>query len=217
MTDFEQRIGEIVKQLTERFNLAIAQAVDEKKTFEDGEKIFRDTIAVLDYYNCFDLESEQYENFSKVAFFRKKYDKAIYYATEAVRIAKAKERIDQATQNLHSMAFKIFEILLVTTEDFHEQIDFEGLQDYLMPEDYCIAIKNTYGARKQFKTQEDKTYLSGILKKLSQELIRQGIRQKNNGNTDGALLLFRTVSPFLNPKRAAIISNEIREMEAVNA
>ena len=69
MTEFELRINEIVKQLRERFNLAIAQAVDEKKTFEDGEAIFSDTLAVLDYYNCFDLESDQLVNFSKVAFF----------------------------------------------------------------------------------------------------------------------------------------------------
>jgi len=217
MTELDQRIGAIVKQLTERFNLAIANAVDEKKTFEDGEEIFRDTIAVLDYYNCFDQESDQLENFSKVAFFRKKYDKALYYATESVRKGKSAERVEKASENLHSMAFKIFEILLVTTEDFHEQIDFEGLQDYLMPEDYCRAIKNTYGARKRIHTDEDKKYLSGVLKTLSQELIKQGIRQKKNGNNEGALLLFKTVFPFLNPKRAAIVSKEIQEMEAVNA
>ena len=217
MTEFELRINEIVKQLRERFNLAIAQAVDEKKTFEDGEAIFSDTLAVLDYYNCFDLESDQLVNFSKVAFFRKKYDKALYYATEAVNKAKSQERKDAASENLHSMAFKIFEILLVTTEDFHEQIDFDGLQEYLLPEDYCMAMKNTYGARKRIKTDEDKNFLTGVLKTLSQELVKQGIRQKKNGNTEGALLLFKTVFPYLNPKRAAIISKEIREMEAVNA
>lgn len=217
MTEFEYRISEIVKQLKERFNMAISEAVNEKKTFEDGEKIFTDTISVLDYYNCFDLESDQLVNFSKVAFFRKKYDKALYYATEAIQKAKSQERIDAATENLHSMAFRIFEILLVTTEDFHDQIDLEDLQDYLTPEDYCIAMKNTFGARNKIKTDEDRNFISGVIKTLSQELVKQGIRQKKNGDTKSALLLFKTVFPYLNPKRAAIISNEIQEMEAANA
>ncbi|MBP5222252.1 MAG: hypothetical protein J6Z35_03715 [Lachnospiraceae bacterium] len=215
MTDLDRRIETIADQLAERFNLAISKAVDEKNRFEDGEEIFRDTIAVLDYYNCNDIESDQLLNFSKVAFFRKKYDKALFYAAEAVAKSETDGRKKNAEENLHAMAFKIFEILLVTTEDFHDQIDFEGLQEYLMPEDYCAAIRNTYSARKNIKTQEDKTFLTGVLSKLSQELIRQGVRQEKCGNREGALLLFRTVFPFLNPKKAAAVSKEIEKMEAV--
>lgn len=217
MTDFERQIEDLVKRLTERFNLAIASAVDEKKTFEDGESIFCDALAVLDYYNCHDLESDQLVNFSKVAFFRKKYAKALYYASEAVRKGKTDERVENASRNLHSMAFKLFEILLVTTEDFHDQIDFESLQEYLLPEDYCMAMKNTFASRKNIKSDEDKAFLTSLLKKLSQELIRQGFRQKENGNAEGALLLFNTVIPYVTPKKARVLSSEMKELEAATA
>ena len=213
--ELDKKVAFIVDQLVERFNLAISTAVDEKKSFDQGEEIFLDTIAVLEYYDCGDIATEQIINFSKVAFFRKEYKKALAYGMKAVDVSKTNEKKETAYMNLHEMSFKLLEILLVTTEDLKEQVTFEDIQEFLTTEDYCVAMRNTYAARKKIKTDEDKEFLAGVLNKLSKELMRQGVRQEKCGNNKDAVLLFRTVTPFLPPKKAKLVTAEIEKMEAI--
>lgn len=204
----DKQVAVIVDQLAEQFNLAISVAVDEKRTFEQGESIFREAVAVLDYYSCGEIAAEQMVNFSKVAFFRKQYDKALYYAVEA-----ADRGRQSAADNLHAMAFRLFELVLVESSETIRGVDFEDLQDVLVPEDYCRALQNVYRAARQTKTEEGRQFLAGVLKKLTHEVTRQGLRREKNGDVHGALLLQKTVLPFLNPKRAAVIAAEIKKLE----
>lgn len=216
-TGLDKQIEAIVEQLVERFNLAISIAVDDNKKFEQGEEIFQESIAVLEYYSCNDIAADQLVNFSKVAFFRKVYDKALYYAGEAVAKSESQDKEETAADNLHAMAFKIFEIILVSSEEKPGGVGFEEVQEFLTPEDYCKAIQNVYGVSRKSMAQEEKLFLAEVLKKLSFEVMRQGLRQEKCGDKKDALLLFRTVLPFLNPKRASVISAEIRKLEeAVN-
>lgn len=213
--EFDRQIEAIVKQLTEQFNLAISVAVDEDKSFEQGETIFREAVAVLEYYSCLDSAVEQLVNFSKVAFFRKKYDKALFYAIEAVN--KKESGCGDATDNLHAMAYKLFELVLVESSETMCGLTFDDLQEILVPEDYCEALKNIYNASKQAHTEEDKLLLAQVLKKVTLEVMRQGLRKKKQGETDKALLLLKTVQPFLNPKRAEVIAAEIEKLEGTGS
>ena len=204
----DKQVAAIVDQLAEQFNLAISVAVDENRTFEQGESIFREAVAVLDYYSCGEIAAEQTVNFSNLAFFRKQYDKALYYAAEA-----ADRGGQSAADNLHAMAFRLFELVLVESAETMRGVDFEDLQDILIPEDYCLALQNVYRSARQTKTEEGRQFLAGVLKKLTHEVTRQGLRREKNGDVRGALLLQKTVLPFLNPKRAAVIAAEIKKLE----
>lgn len=212
-TELDKQLEAIVDQLAERFNLAISLAVDEEKTFDQGEQVFQEALAVLEYYNCNNLVADQLINFSKVAFFRKKYDRALYYAAIATEKANVQDKIEMAHQNLHGMAFKILDLLLMHEDDAISVIDYEDLQEFLIPEDYCHALRNVYHSFQCVKSQEEKDFLSEVIKKLSLEVMKQGIRQEKKNHTDAALLLFKTALPFLNPKRAEIIKNEINKIE----
>lgn len=207
---FEEQLEMIVNQLKERFNLAIATAVDDKKSFDEAELIFQEAIGVLDCYHCYDVIAEQTMNFSKVAFFRQKYVKALYYASLAVEKSKLRESVEKNSENLHSMAYKCFEIILMR-EDV--EISFEDIEQFLVPEDYCVALLNMSEGIKHIHAETDKAFLAGVLKKLSLEVMRQGLRQEKEENKTEALKLFEMVLPFLNPKRAEIIAKEIKKLK----
>jgi len=213
-TEFDRQIEAIVEQLTEQFNLAISTAVDESKDFEQGENIFREAVAVLEYYNCVDSAIEQLVNFSKVAFFRRRYDRALFYAIEAINMSE--NGCVEAAVNLHAMAYKLFEMVLVETSETMCGVTFDDLQEVLIPEDYCEALRNIYSISKQVQTPEEQQFLAQVLKKVTLEVMRQGLRKKKQGETDKALLLLKTVHPFLNPKRAEVIGSEIEKLEGIS-
>lgn len=210
-SELDRKLSDLTDQLAEQFNLAISTAVDENKTFAQGEQIFRDAIAVLDYYGCGETAAEQLVNFSKVAYFRKEYRKALSYASEAV--SRQGDAAHGPLDHLHAMAYRLFELVLVDSENTMDGLTLEDLQEILVPEDYCQALKNVYRAAKQVKSGEEQKFLAEMLRKLAIETVRQGIRREKAGEYAEALLLFQTVLPFLNPKRAAVIAEEIRKLE----
>lgn len=212
---FDEQVELIVKQLIEKINTAISFALDESKSFEQAELIFNEAITVLVYYQCGDTAAEQLINFSKIAYFRKECRKALLFASDAVEKSTSEEMRNKALDNIHNMAFKLLEYILIN-ENSKECITFEDVQGFIMPQDYCLALQNAYDAKTRIKTKEDQTFLTGVLTKLSLEMLRQGLRQEKNKNYVDALLLLRTVLPFLNPKRAELVSKEIEKLEKLN-
>ncbi|SDB15028.1 hypothetical protein SAMN02910298_00802 [Pseudobutyrivibrio sp. YE44] len=210
---FEEQVKAVGNQLKERINLAISIAVDEDKEFKQAEEVFQEAMTVLSFYNCNDVIVEQLVNFSKVAYCRELFDKALYYAEEAVRKSVAVEGRLTAEENLHSMAYRIFELILVAPERMNGIVEIEEVEDFLKPEDFCFALDNSYNAKKQIRTEDDKVFVSTILKQISLEIMRQGLRYERNGDKEAALKLFRAVMPYLNDKRAELISEEIKKLE----
>lgn len=212
---FDEQIELIVKQLTEKINMAISYALDEKKSFEQAELIFNEAISVLVYYKCGDVASEQLINFSNISFFRKECGKALVYASDAVEKSVSESVREKASNHIHNMAFKLLEYILVNDDD-KINISFEDIQGFVSPEDYCMALQKAYEATKRIKTKDDQSFITGVLNKLSLEVLRQGLRQKKNENYFEALMLLKAVKPFLNPKRAEVVSNEIEKLESMN-
>lgn len=217
MTDLDKKVELIVNQLVERFNMATQIALDENKKFEQAQEIFEETLAVLDYYGCNENTADQLINFSKVAFFRKYYDKALGYATQAVSKSVGTQKENAASCNLHDMAFKIFENILVANDDENLGVNFDDVEEYLNPEDYCTALKHTYMSKERIKTNEDRDFFAKVFKKLTIEVMRQGIRYGNKGQAQDGLKLLKMVQPFLTQKRAQAVEQEIKKMEAVVA
>lgn len=212
---FDEQVELIVKQLIEKINTAISFALDESKSFEQAESIFNEAITVLEYYQCGDTAAEQLINFSKIAYFRKECRKGLLFASDAVEKSASEEMRNKALDNVHNMAFKLLEYILVN-ENSSDCISFDDIQDFITPQDYCLALQNAYEAKTRIKTKEDQTFLTGVLTKLSLEMLRQGLRQEKNKNYMDALLLLKTVLPFLNPKRAELVSKEIEKLEKLN-
>lgn len=212
---FDEQIELIVKQLTEKINMAISFAVDESKTFEQAEAIFNEAITVLEYYQCGDIAAEQLINFSKVAYFRKECRKALVLASDAVEKSSSDNVREKALDNVHNMAFKLLEYIIVNDDD-KINIAFEDVQGFIMPQDYCMALQKAYEATSRIKTKEDQVFITGVLSKLSLEVLRQGLRQEKNNNYADALLLLKAVRPFLNPKRTEIVCREIEKLECMN-
>ena len=212
---FDEQVELIVKQLIEKINTAISFALDESKSFEQAESIFNEAITVLEYYQCGDTAAEQLINFSKIAYFRKECRKGLLFASDAVEKSASEEMRNKALDNVHNMAFKLLEYILVN-ENSSDCISFDDIQGFITPQDYCLALQNAYDAKTRIKTKEDQTFLTGVLTKLSLEMLRQGLRQEKNKNYVDALLLLRTVLPFLNPKRAELVSKEIEKLEKLN-
>ncbi|SHK67749.1 hypothetical protein [Fibrobacter sp. UWH4] len=209
---FDEQIEMIVKQLTEKINMAISFALDETKTFEQAESIFKEAITVLEYYQCGDTAAEQLMNFSKVAYFRKECRKALLFASDAVEKCISDDMRNKALDNVHSMAFKLLEFILVNEND-KMKVTFEDVQGFIMPQDYCLALQKAYEATDRIKTKDDQTFLTSVLTKLSLEVLKQGLRREKNGDYADALMLLKAVLPFLNSKRAEIVSKEIEKME----
>ena len=209
--ELDSQVKAIADQLAEQFNLAISIAVDENQSFAQGESIFRDAISVLNYYNCTEVAVEQLNNFAKAAFFRKEYGKALYYAAEAWNRSEC--RNSKVGADLHAMAFRLLELVMVESPETMCGVGFEDLQDILTPEDYCQALRNIYCDAKKVKTAEDRQFLAGILRKITLETMRQGIRREKLGDFPAAMQLLKTALPFLNPKRAAVITEEIKKLE----
>jgi hypothetical protein len=212
---FDEQVELIVKQLIEKINTAISFALDESKSFEQAELIFNEAITVLVYYQCGDTAAEQLINFSKIAYFRKECRKGLLFASDAVEKSASEEMRNKALDNVHNMAFKLLEYILVN-ENSSDCISFDDIQGFITPQDYCLALQNAYEAKTRIKTKEDQTFLTGVLTKLSLEMLRQGLRQEKNKNYMEALLLLKTVLPFLNPKRAELVSKEIEKLEKLN-
>ena len=110
------------------------------------------------------------------------------------------------------MSFKLLVYILVNNNE-SINITFEEIQNFLLPQDYCFALQKAYEATSRIKTKDDQIFIKGVLSKLSLEILRQGLRQEKNNNYADALLLLKTDLPFLNHKRAEIISNEIKKLE----
>ena len=211
---FDKQVKVLGDQLKERINLAISIAVDEDKEFIQAEEVFQESITVLTYYNCIEAVVDQLINFSKVAYFRELFVKALYYADDAVRKSNTDELKKKAAENLHSMAFRMFELYVVEPEKMQKKLDIADIEEYLEPQDYCLALENAYKANKHIKTEDDKNFVSSVLKRISLEVMRQGLKYERNEEIDSALLLLKAVIPYLNEKRANIINDEIRKMEA---
>lgn len=212
---YDEQIELIVKQLTEKINMAISFALDETKTFEQAESIFKEAVTVLEYYHCGDTAAEQLINFSKIAYFRKECRKALLYASDAVEKSVSENVRNKSLANIHDMSFKLLEFILVN-EDNKINVTFDDVQEFITPDDYCLALQKAYEATSRIKTKDDQQFLTGVLWKLSLEVLRQGLRQEKKKNYADALILLKATLPFLNSKRSEVVSKEIEKLERVN-
>lgn len=212
---YDEQIELIVKQLTEKINMAISFALDETKTFEQAESIFKEAVTVLEYYHCGDTAAEQLINFSKIAYFRKECRKALLYASDAVEKSVSENVRNKSLANIHDMSFKLLEFILVN-EDNKINVTFDDVQEFITPDDYCLALRKAYEATSRIKTKDDQQFLTGVLWKLSLEVLRQGLRQEKKKNYADALILLKATLPFLNSKRSEVVSKEIEKLERVN-
>ncbi|OWV08105.1 MULTISPECIES: hypothetical protein [unclassified Fibrobacter] len=212
---FDEQIEQIVKQLTEKINMAISFALDESKSFELAEAIFNEAITVLEYYQCGDTAAEQLINFSKITYFRKECRKALLFATDAVEKSVTDNVREKASNNLHDMAFKLLEYIVINDKG-QINVTFDDVQSFLVPQDYCNALQKAYEARNLIKTKNDLVFVTNALKKLSMEVLRQGLRQEKDGHFADSLSLLKNVLPFLNVKRAEIVNKEIEKMEGIS-
>lgn len=212
---FDEQIEQIVKQLTEKINMAISFALDESKSFEQAEAIFNEAITVLEYYQCGDTAAEQLINFSKITYFRKECKKALLFATDAVEKSVTDNVREKASNNLHDMAFKLLEYIVINDKG-QINVTFDDVQSFLVPQDYCNALQKAYEARNLIKTKNDLVFVTNALKKLSMEVLRQGLRQEKDGHFADSLSLLKNVLPFLNVKRAEIVNKEIEKMEGIS-
>ncbi|MCL4102511.1 MULTISPECIES: hypothetical protein [unclassified Fibrobacter] len=212
---FDEQIEQIVKQLTEKINMAISFALDESKSFEQAEAIFNEAITVLEYYQCGDTAAEQLINFSKITYFRKECRKALLFATDAVEKSVTDNVREKASNNLHDMAFKLLEYIVINDKG-QINVTFDDVQSFLVPQDYCNALQKAYEARNLIKTKNDLVFVTNALKKLSMEVLRQGLRQEKDGHFADSLSLLKNVLPFLNVKRAEIVNKEIEKMEGIS-
>ena len=205
----------IVHQMMERFNLVTAMALDEKYHFEDAEKQFKELIMILETYRCYDLAADQMMNFSKVAFFREQYYKALQYAEAAAAKGTSSEKTTEAESSLHDMAYKILEISVQAPKDSEEARLISEVEKHLTSEDYCNALENVRRSIEMAASEEASNNVKAFARLLSLEVLRQGLRQEKLCNWTEALKLLRCVCPFLNEKRAMLVKKEIKKLEVV--
>lgn len=212
-TDFSKQVEVIVGHMKERINLAIGIAADEKHTFGEGEKIFREVLAALEQYQCCDIAADQLVNFSKVACFRGEWSKALVLAEEAVEKAVSGKAKADANANLHGMACLLLENVLSLPVDAPEAALLAEIEQILTPDEYTGALRKTAAAVRNADSEKRKRMVD-FAHRLSMEVLRQGIRQEKMGNKNAAEELFRGALPFLNSKRAAVVQKELEKLEA---
>lgn len=214
--EWDSKLKTLVQQMKERINLAIATAVDEQREFEEGEAILREVLAALEFYECYDIISEQLVNFSKVAYYRGKYSKALSFAQEAVEKGKSDKTKSSSQTNLHDIAYRLLEDALRLHSDNSGAGFYAELEQVLTPDDYCKALRKTAEAITKAKDENERGKMEEFTRNLSLEVLRQGIRQEKMGDNETAKRLFRQTLPFLNSKRAAVVKQEIEKLESLN-
>lgn len=211
--DYSRQVEAIVGQMKERINLAIGIAADEKHTFEEGEKIFREVLAALEQYECYDIAADQLVNFSKVAYFRGMGGKALALAGEAAGKAVSESTKTAAGANLYGMAYKLLEVVLSLPADAPDAALLAEIEQILAPDDYIRALRKTAASARAADSEKRKS-MADFARRLSMEVLRQGIRYEKMGDNKEAARLLREALPFLNPKRAAVVQKELERLEA---
>lgn len=211
--ELDKRIDALVSQMKERINLAIGVAADETHSFEEGEAILREVLDALKRYECHDVAADQLVNFSKVAYFRGNCRKTLALAREAAETARSAQTKRETESSLRQTAYRLLELSIDAAPDAPEARLVTELEQVLTPEDYCKALRKSAAAVTKTEEGESRSEITGFVHRLSLELLRQGLRQEKLGNTDAAKLLLRQTLPFLNPKRAELVSKELEKLE----
>lgn len=214
--EFNRVAEALISQMKERVNLAIATAVDEKHSLEEGEAIFREVVDALKYYDSADIAADQLVNFSKVAFFRGGYRRALALAMEAAETAVSERNRIQAEDNLHSLAYSLLERAICLPAEDPEAEVLRELDQVLTPSDYCGALRRAAAAASGAVDEEAKRGLAGFVREFSLEVLRQGLRAERRGDNEAAGMLLRQALPFLNSKRAAVVKKELEKLEAMD-
>ncbi len=214
--EFNRAAETMIGQMKERVNLAIATAVDEKHSLEEAETILREVVDALKYYDSADIAADQLVNFSKVAFFRGDYRRALALAREAAETGVSERNRTQAAENLHSLAYSLLERAICLPTDDPEADVLGELDQVLTPADYCGALRRAAAAAAGAEDEEAKRGLAGFVRELSLEVLRQGLRAEKRGDNKAAGTLLRQALPFLNPKRAAVVKKELEKLEAMD-
>ncbi len=174
---YDQKAEAMIAQMKERVNLAIATAVDERHSLEEGEAILREVLDALMFYNSADIAAEQMVNFSKVALFRGGYRMALSMAREAVETAASEQARAKSADNLHGLAYSLLERSLRLPQEDPEAQVVRELEQVLTPEDYCGALRRTAAAVSAAGSGEERSRMAEFVRSLSLEVLRQGLRQ----------------------------------------
>ena len=214
--EFNRTAEALIGQMKERVNLAIATAVDEKHSLEEAEAILREVIDALKFYDSADIAADQLVNFSKVAFFRGGYSRALALAREAAVTGVSERNRVLAADNLHKLAYSLLERVLCLPREDPETELLEELDQILTPADYCSALRRAAATAAGTGDEEAKRGLAGFVRELSLEVLRQGLRAEKRGDNEAARMLLRQALPFLNPKRAAVVAKALEKLEVMD-